>query len=81
LSISKYKYNHDGFTRWCACGIDLACGKDRLTEKERPMEENEGDTDLRSVRISEGRRSEEGVDIKGKIKRRRHEFQTEDEVR
>jgi hypothetical protein len=49
LSISKYKYNHDWFTRWCACGIDLACGKYRLAEKEWPTEENEGDTDLRFV--------------------------------
>jgi hypothetical protein len=30
-----------------------ACGKERLAEEEWPAEKNEGDADLRSVRISE----------------------------
>jgi hypothetical protein len=45
-----------------------ACEKDRLAEKERPAEKNEGDADLRSVQISERRRTEEGVNIRGKKK-------------
>jgi hypothetical protein len=45
-----------------------ACGKDRLTEKEQPAEKNEGDRDLRSMRISERSKSEEGMNIKGKKK-------------
>jgi hypothetical protein len=68
LSIRNYKYNHDWFTGWCACGSRRACGKERLVEEEWPTEKNEGDTDLRSVRISERRRSEEGVNIRGKTK-------------
>jgi hypothetical protein len=63
-----------------ACASRRACGKERLAEKEQPVEKNEGNTDLRSVRISERRRSEEGVNIRGKTKRRRREYQRKDEV-
>ena len=77
LSISNYKYNHDWFTGWRACGSRWDCGKERIPEEERPAEKNEGDVDLRSVRISEGRRSEEGLDIKGRRKRGRRESERE----
>jgi hypothetical protein len=52
----------------CAWGRRRACGKYRLAEKELPVEKNEGDMDLRSVRISDRRRREEGMNIKGKKK-------------
>jgi hypothetical protein len=48
--------------------------EDGLVEKRGSLrksglqEKNEGDTDLRSMRISERRRSEEGTNIRGKIK-------------
>ena len=81
MSIRNYKYNHDWFIGWCAWGSRRDCGKERLTGKERPAEENEGDADLRSVRILERRHSEEGANIRGNIKRIWSEFQREDEVR
>ena len=52
----------------CAWGRRWACGKDRLAEKEPPAEKNEGDMDLRSVRISDRRRSERGVNFREKMK-------------
>jgi hypothetical protein len=64
LSIRNYYW----FTGWCAWGSRRYCGKERLPGKERPVKENEGDVDLRSVRILERRQSEEGANIRGNIK-------------
>jgi len=49
LSIRNYKYNHDWFTRCVLAKRIWVCGKDRIVEKENPVEKNEGDMDLRSM--------------------------------
>jgi hypothetical protein len=48
--------------------IRRTCGKERLANEERLVEKNEGDTDPRSMRISKRRRSQEGMNIRGKMK-------------